>query len=188
MSRPPAWAEALLRTQLDPCDGDPVVGDLREEYCGRAGTVGAPRALFWYLRQTLSFALLDARSFARVSTVWLLAFMVAASASFWGGTFNPVPGIAASLLAVPSTAFHSAFITARLWASVVASLAVMVVGYLLSAATLVALHLPHPPFAFGWMPVYSIASAIVSAAFGKAVSPSYRVLRTTSNAAAPNSA
>jgi hypothetical protein len=53
---PPSWAEAVLRTLLQPQDRESVSGDLLEEY--RAGVFpsrGRLRADRWYVRQVMGF-------------------------------------------------------------------------------------------------------------------------------------
>lgn len=51
-ARPPAWAERILRSALPPSECDYVIGDLREEFAGRAARHGRARALLWYLTET----------------------------------------------------------------------------------------------------------------------------------------
>lgn len=54
--KPPAWAEALLRTLLANRNEDTIAGDLLEEYRESVvPAVGTFRARLWYLRQIMSF-------------------------------------------------------------------------------------------------------------------------------------
>jgi hypothetical protein len=69
-SRPPAWAEALLRALLAPRNRDTISGDLLEEYCEvvlpQRGDLGAR---LWYVRQVASF--ITTAGLARAAMAWL---------------------------------------------------------------------------------------------------------------------
>src|SRR5262245_365413 len=69
-TRPPRWAEAILRLALDRESRESVSGDLLEEYREaihpRRGRLGAD---LWYLRQVAGFLW-------RVTWVWAVLFSV----------------------------------------------------------------------------------------------------------------
>ena len=56
-TRPPQWAEALLRLLLKPEDRESVSGDLLEEYCQSAVPERGKGADAWYVRQVGWFVL-----------------------------------------------------------------------------------------------------------------------------------
>jgi len=67
-TRPPGWAEALLRLSLKATDRDNVSGDLLEEYRRSIVPVrGKTAADWWYVRQVAGFVW-------RATWVWALAF------------------------------------------------------------------------------------------------------------------
>lgn len=88
MTRPPAWAEALLRLSLKATDRENVSGDLLEEYRGSVVPVrGKTAADWWYVHQVAGFVW-------RATWVWAVAF----SAPFLART--------AYDWLVPTTDFH----------------------------------------------------------------------------------
>jgi hypothetical protein len=69
-SRPPAWAEALLRALVGPRNRDTISGDLLEEYCEVVlPQRGGLSARLWYLRQVASF--ITTAGLAHAATAWL---------------------------------------------------------------------------------------------------------------------
>ena len=56
-SRPPRWAEALLRLLLRPRDRESVSGDLLEEYREAIVPAGGVNGNIWYVRQVAGFLL-----------------------------------------------------------------------------------------------------------------------------------
>jgi hypothetical protein len=68
--RPPAWAEALLRSLVGPRNRDTISGDLLEEYrevvLPQRGDLGAR---LWYLRQVASF--ITTAGLAHAANAWL---------------------------------------------------------------------------------------------------------------------
>jgi hypothetical protein len=69
-SRPPAWAEALLRALVGPRNRDTISGDLLEEYCEAVLPQRGDRgARLWYLRQVASF--ITTAGLAHAANAWL---------------------------------------------------------------------------------------------------------------------
>lgn len=82
MTRPPDWAEALLRMSLKATDRESVSGDLLEEYRGSIVAVrGKTAADWWYVRQVAGFVwratwawavVFSGPSLARMAYDWLV--------------------------------------------------------------------------------------------------------------------
>jgi hypothetical protein len=84
MTRPPRWADAMLRLLLRPEDRESVSGDLLEEYREAIVPALGPGARWWYLRQVGWFLL-------RASWVWGFAIGATLVARYLFDTLAPVP-------------------------------------------------------------------------------------------------
>ena len=146
---PPRWAEAWLRTMLNPCDFECVSGDLLEEYrVVRDSGRGRRESNAWYIAQVLGFAwrsawawaaLMGAAFVVRTAMDWLIP-----TSDFQGRSLvSTLLGIGL-LLAV---SFRASWRSRSFLAGAVSGVAVSAIGAAMSVAGVAVLfvfwHDPH---------------------------------------------
>jgi len=151
VTRPPAWAEWLLRLVLREDDRDSVSGDLLEEFRESIVPALGARANAWYVRQVAGFVARE---------IWPCAAVVAATCvvRYLFDTLLPIkytPGVIAErsavmtwtlIATVTSCAAWHAWRTRRLGAAlVIVILATFVGGLLAQAGTLLCFAVRHDP-------------------------------------------
>jgi len=139
MTRPPEWAEAVLRLSLNAADRENVSGDLLEEY--RASIVpirGKTAADRWYVGQVAGFVwratwvwafLFSAEFVARTAYDWLVPttnFATRSAVSTWSG-------VAVLFFAAMWTAWRSRSFTAGVLIAMITSQIAAVISVVSSA-------------------------------------------------------
>lgn len=166
---PMRWATALLRCCVSVRDGDPIAGDLLEEFREEIlPTRGWARAQWWYLRQVASFLpCRETRLALHVCATWFAAFCAVALFSVTRDTFAPAYGVTVFLLAVPFSAFYVARRTDWFGLAMAASVILMFAMLLVGAMAVT------PPGSL-WSPIATGSTlASLSALAGKMSLPVY---------------
>ncbi len=182
--KPPFWAEAVLRWQLDPREEEMIVGDFREEFFDAASRLGPLRATFRYCSQVASFLreggaerILGITSFGslyRAALLWLIVFAIAGFNGLRMQPFTPVPGVIACLAIVPLAALDIARRSGYARAGVIFGVALGAAMFLLGATIVKSLHLPSPPLSV--VPVLPAITIVAFAAVGAAIGRRFRNL------------
>jgi len=141
-TRPPEWAEALLRLLLKPEDRESVSGDLLEEYRQTAVPARGKGADAWYVRQVAGFvwratwmwSLVFAALFvSRAAYDWLVPttqFATRSAVSTWSGV--AVLFIVAASAAWRSRSFVAGLLVAMITSQVAAVMSVVGAAILLA--------------------------------------------------------
>jgi hypothetical protein len=150
-TRPPRWAESLLRLLLSPADRDSVSGDLLEEYRETIVPALGHQADTWYIRQVAGYVL---------RKVWIGGALVGAIlvTRYLFDSLSPVHytrGVIHLRSAIMSDALMATFAFGSFWrawrsghirSGVLVALAAAVLGGVLSSAgNLVCLAIWHDP-------------------------------------------
>ena len=123
---PPAWAESLLRLQLEPRDREIVTGDLLEMYRDRVEARGRARADAWYVLEALDFTW-------RVYGPWIILFGLATSVRTGFDWLQPPADFAQRSMLTTAGAFGTMFAVGLVSSWRFASIARGVVGGIVTA-------------------------------------------------------
>jgi hypothetical protein len=144
---PPRWAEAILRSLLDPDDRDSVSGDLLEEYRESIVPALGSAADWWYVRQVASFLWRASRTWGALLGAALLIRYVADTVvppADYVTRASILTYTIMGLFALP--ACYTAWRARSLAAGVLVSISTAMIGALLSIlGTLVMLTFRHDP-------------------------------------------
>jgi hypothetical protein len=149
------WATALLKCCVPVRDAEMIAGDLLEEFREEILPArGWMRAQWWYVQQAVSFVpCRDTRLALRVCAMWFTLFCVTSAFSATRDMFAPAYGVVVFMFAVPASAFYLARKTD--WFGLAFSASVLLMFTMLGAmiATILSLHLLHPPLRNFWFPI-----------------------------------
>jgi hypothetical protein len=174
------WATALLKCCVPVRDAEMIAGDLLEEFREEILPArGWARAQWWYVQQTVSFVpCRDTRLALRVCAMWFVAFCAASAFSATRDMFTPAYGVVVFIFAIPSSAFYLARKTDWFGLAFVASVLLMFAMLGAMIATILSLHLLHPPLNNFWFPIaVGALLAFLSALAGKMSLPVFESSR-----------